>query len=68
MNGLEGFLRTDPDDAGCEETMRLLHMYAEEVFAGGDAARIHPGLATHLRACAPCAQDLEALLLAVSVR
>ena len=66
MNGLERFLRTDPDDAGCEETMGLLHVYTEELLTG-DAWRLHPGVAAHLRSCAPCAQDLEGLLLAVSV-
>jgi hypothetical protein len=68
MNGLERFLRIDPDDAGCGETLRLLHVYAEELLAGREAARIHPDIAAHLRACDPCAQDLEALLIAVGVR
>ena len=66
MNGrraLDRFLTTDPDDVGCAETMRLLHVYAEIVFAGGDPEREHPGITAHLRACEPCAQDLEGLLV-----
>jgi hypothetical protein len=64
-SALERFLSTDPRDAGCEETMALVHVYAELILAGVDPEERYPGLATHLRACDPCAQDLEGLLAAL---
>jgi len=27
--GLDRFLRTDPQDVGCDEAMRVLHVYVE---------------------------------------
>jgi hypothetical protein len=36
MNGwpeLDGFLRTDPRDAGCGKAMELLHVYARVIIA-----------------------------------
>jgi hypothetical protein len=65
VNGLDEFLRTDPDDAGCERTMELLDVYAELALAGAEPERRHPQVAAHLRACGPCAEDLEMLLAAV---
>lgn len=62
---LDRFLRTDPRDAGCAQTMELLDAYVELVVAHGDPERRHPGVATHLRICGPCAQDFEGLLAAV---
>jgi hypothetical protein len=46
--------------------MDLLHVYAELVAAGGDAAGRYAGVAAHLRACGPCGQDYEGLLAVVS--
>jgi len=68
MNPLERFLRTDPRDPGCAETMRLLHVYADALLAGEDPELLHPGLAAHLRACSPCADELAGLLAAIAVR
>ena len=68
MNGwsaLDRFLRTDPRDVGCAEAMRLLHVYVELVARDSDAAQRYPGVAAHLRACGPCAEDFEGLLTAV---
>jgi hypothetical protein len=59
---LERFLATDSADAGCGETLALLHAYAEVIAAGGDPERSHPGIAAHLRTCHPCAEDLRGLL------
>lgn len=61
----ERFLRTDPSDVGCEEALRLLHVYVELVLdhGGKEAARRHPGIAAHLLACGPCADDFDGLLL-----
>ena len=63
---LDRFLQTDPGDVGCGEAMRLLDVYAElAATEPGEAARRYPGVASHLRACGPCAQDLEGLLAAL---
>lgn len=61
MNALTTFLTVDPRDAGCERTLHLLHVFAEHVLAGGE---LDPGISAHLRACPPCAADLDALLRA----
>ncbi|MEU4670415.1 hypothetical protein AB0F91_21105 [Amycolatopsis sp. NPDC023774] len=65
LSALERFLDTDPRDGGCGEAMELLHVYAELLRRGEDAARFHPRIAAHLRACGPCKEDLEGLLLAI---
>lgn len=65
MNALEHFLTTDPRDAGCDETMRLLAAYVEEIMAGNDPERRYPGIAAHLRACSPCDDDMRGLLAAL---
>ncbi len=65
---LDALLRTDPRDAGCAHAMEVLHVYAELAAAGGDAAERYPEVAAHLRACGPCAEDLEALLEAIRSR
>jgi hypothetical protein len=66
MHRLERFLRTEPNDAGCDETRRLLHVYVEELLRGGQPGVQHPDIAAHLRDCSPCADELEGLLAAVS--
>jgi hypothetical protein len=65
---LEQFLRTDPRDVGCDEALRLLHVYVDLVLDDGseEAARRYPGVAEHLRACGPCGEDFEGLLVAVA--
>lgn len=63
--GLERFLATDPGDIGCDESRAALHLYAELLAAGVDAAGRHPGLASHLAACHACAEDADGLLAAV---
>jgi hypothetical protein len=68
MENLERFLRTDPRDGGCEQAIELLHVYADLVAAGAPADARFPEVAAHLRACGPCAEDLEALLAAVAPR
>lgn len=66
---LDRFLRTDPSDVGCDEALRLLHVYAELVLDHGrqGGARRYAGVAAHLLACAPCADDLEGLVLSAQV-
>jgi hypothetical protein len=65
---LDRFLRTDPTDVGCDEAIRLMHVYVDVVFAHGSdrAAARYPGIAAHFHACGPCAEDLDGLLLAAS--
>lgn len=63
MQPLDRFLRTHPDDAGCDETRRCLHVYAEAILAGTAS---HPGIAAHLDDCPPCADELDGLLVAVA--
>lgn len=64
---LEQFLATDPRDVGCDEALRLLHVYVDLVLDDGseEAARCYPGVAAHLLACGPCGQDFDGLLIAV---
>jgi hypothetical protein len=63
---LEKFLATDPADVGCEEAMRVLHIYVDLVATGQDAAAAMPGVAAHHAACGPCGDDFEGLLAAVT--
>ena len=68
MNGrreLDKFLRTDPQDVGCAQTMKMLHVYADLVAAGEPSGQRYPGVATHLRACGPCEEDFDGLLDAI---
>jgi hypothetical protein len=62
---LDRFLATDPQDGGCEHALELLHVYATLVADDAGAAERHPEIAAHLRACGPCAEDLDALLEAI---
>ena len=59
------FLETGPRDAGCAETMSLMHVYAELVLSGRDAAARYPGVALHLKRCAACGDDYPGLLAAL---
>jgi hypothetical protein len=63
---LERFLRTDPRDVGCGGAIAVLHVYADLVAAGHDAADRYPGVAAHLAACGPCGDDFAGLLAAVA--
>jgi hypothetical protein len=63
---LDRFLRTDPRDVGCDEAMAVLHIYVDLAVAGGDPAERYPGVAAHLAACGPCAEDFTGLLMAAA--
>jgi hypothetical protein len=63
---LDRFLRTDPRDVGCDEAMAVLHIYVDLIVTGDDAAGRYPGVAAHLAACGPCAEDFSGLLAAVA--
>ena len=64
---LDEFLRTDPRDVGCERAMEVLDVYADVVRADGAevAERRFRGVAGHLRACGPCGEDFDGLLIAI---
>ncbi|WP_203925014.1 hypothetical protein [Rugosimonospora africana] len=60
---LRRLLRTDPCDAGCGETVELLHVFVDlAAIDPAQAARHYPGISAHLRACGSCALDFEGLL------
>jgi RNA polymerase sigma-70 factor (ECF subfamily) len=63
---LDAFLLTDPADVGCDEAIRILHVYVELVASGGDAGSRYPGVASHLHQCGPCGEDFEGLLALVT--
>jgi hypothetical protein len=63
---LDRFLRTDPRDVGCGDAMALLHVYADLVAGGADAAARFPGVAAHLAACGPCGEDFAGLLAVIT--
>ncbi len=63
---LDAFLETDPADVGCDEALRILHVYVDLVASGEDAAARYPGVASHLRQCGPCSDDFEGLLALVT--
>ncbi len=65
QEALDRFLTTDPNDAGCEQTVALLDAYVELVVRGEDPETRYPGLAAHLRTCLPCADDFDGLLATV---
>ena len=62
---LDRFLRTDPRDVGCDEAMAVLHIYADLAATGENPVERYPGVAAHLAACGPCAEDFTGLLAAV---
>ena len=67
-HALDGFLRTDPRDVGCEQAMEVLDIYVDIGSTDGAEAaeRRFPGVAAHLRACGPCGEDFAGLLAAVT--
>lgn len=66
QSALDRFLLTDPQDVGCEQAMELLHVYVELVAADAGAEGRYPGIAAHLKACGPCADDFTGLLAAIA--
>ncbi len=71
MNGtekLDRFLLTDPQDVGCDEAMDLPRRSTSSSAATDPAAaaKRYPGIAAHLAACGPCAEDFAGLLAAVT--
>ena len=65
---LDRFLRTDPNDVGCEKAMELRHVYVALVAADVAAAERYPGVAAHVAAFGPCSEDFAGLFAAVAGR
>lgn len=68
-SALERFLRTDPRDVGCAQALAVLHIYVDLVLddpSGSEATLRYPGVAAHLLACGPCADDFDGLLAAAA--
>lgn len=61
---IQRFLATDPRDVGCDEAMEVLHIYAD--LPAGIRTQRYPGVAAHLCACGPCADDFDGLLAAIA--
>jgi hypothetical protein len=51
----------DPE-VSCEECFEQLDAYVESQRAGGDADRLHPGMAAHLQGCPACREDRDSLI------
>ena len=66
LSKLKRFLKTDPEDPGCAETFALIDVYVERELARGDAADRYPGIAKHLAACGPCAEDYRGMISLLS--
>ena len=64
-DAVERILRTDPRDVGCEEAWLMVDVYTERVLEGGDPESEFPGIAAHLAACGPCAEDFHGVLTAL---
>ena len=64
-HAVERFLTTNPQDVGCAAALAALDVYVELVAAGVDPDARYPGITAHLRACPPCGEDYEGLLLTV---
>lgn len=63
MARFDRLLNIDPGDAGCDAALDLLHVYAQLLAADAESARArYHDVAAHLRACGPCAEDLQGLL------
>ena len=65
-SALDRFLSTDPRDVGCGAALDALHVYADlSRNDPAEAAQRWPGIAAHIDACGPCAEDLAGLLAAI---
>ena len=60
---LDRFLQTDPRDVGCEQALRVLHLYVEAVLddeSGTDVARRYPALSRTCSAAGPAPRTTKA--------
>jgi len=62
LDGLDGLLRAEDGDAGCNAGVPILDEYVDMELRGEDPATRFPGTAIHLRACPGCRADHDGLL------
>lgn len=58
---------TQDTELGCEEVTALLDEYCEAQAGGEDLSRFAPVMNAHLRLCADCREEYEALLTLVTM-
>jgi hypothetical protein len=61
------FLHPDDDDAGCNRTLELADVYAEQELAGATPWHTYPDVASHLRSCPGCSEDYRGILAAITL-
>ena len=54
--------RTDAVEYDCDQTQRILDVYADCVMRGEDAAAMLPLVHKHLEMCPDCREEFEALV------
>lgn len=62
---IEQLLGTDERDPGCDGAFAVLDLYVEAVRRGEDPRIRFAEFLTHIRSCAACREDTEALLAAL---
>ncbi len=62
---IERLLGTSRPDPGCEGAFEVLDQYVEAVRRGADPSVRYADFVTHIRNCAACREDTEALLAAL---
>jgi anti-sigma factor RsiW len=58
---IERLLGPAEPEVSCEECFARLDEYVDRELLRGDAERVMPGLAAHLRGCPACAEDHASL-------
>jgi hypothetical protein len=60
-----GIASSHPGEIGCDECFEQLDQFADLTLSGEDAAETLPKVREHLRGCADCREEFEALLMAL---
>jgi hypothetical protein len=61
-NPLDGLLRAEEGDAGCDAGVPIMDEYVEIELRGGDPSERFPGTTIHLRVCPGCRADHDGVL------
>lgn len=64
-NSLDPLLGNPDRDSGCEKAFEQLDEYAEAVRRGEDVSHRFQEILTHVKNCAACREDTEAMLAAM---
>lgn len=64
---LQMLVGTQEVELGCEEVTALLDEYCDAQAAGHDMSSFSPLVHAHLRGCADCSEEYEALLAMISM-